>query len=374
MVMRAIDESGGELSDDDEDVDADELTGFAEHLGFSLPAEQDLMWICKMALKAPVPAGWTTNNDGEGNTYYYHVETGASSWDHPSDPYFRTLLRRCRQLKVSASNKIQGSEAAFKANVELNAQLDKLKMKYMELKAAAAKVGSENDVLLQRSAALEAQLADLRQHHAAEIEGLKRMQVDLRGKSSNLAAIEQENAALKAAAAASHEELERYRKGETVDLRARVSELEHLLLASRAELKVSRHESEEQGKREAELQVQLDKAHSTLLQQQTQLNKLTFQAEQQRLTGEDDTRRVKEEVCRLEAALEQERRSMRFAQQRLEEEATAAQDDRQRHEQHIRTHTHARTHARPHARTHARTHAGTHAHHTHTHTFYKYKY
>ena len=54
MVMKAIDE---DASDDDIEVDQDELAGFAEHLGLSLPAEQDLMWICKMALNAPVPAG-----------------------------------------------------------------------------------------------------------------------------------------------------------------------------------------------------------------------------------------------------------------------------------------------------------------------------
>ena len=55
MVLKAINE---DVSDDDEvEVDLDELAGFAEHLGLSLPAEQDLMWIPKMALNAPVPAG-----------------------------------------------------------------------------------------------------------------------------------------------------------------------------------------------------------------------------------------------------------------------------------------------------------------------------
>jgi len=144
VVMRAIDE---DASDDDDNVELEELAGFAEHLGLSLPAEQDLMWICKMALNAPVPAGWTPHNDGAGNTYYYNAETGASSWDHPSDPYFRTLLRRCRRLKMSASKGFQGSQAAIKANEDLNGQLDKLKDKYTQLKNAAAKVGQENDAM-----------------------------------------------------------------------------------------------------------------------------------------------------------------------------------------------------------------------------------
>lgn len=201
MVLRAIHEDGGEVSDDDDvEVDPEELAGFAEHLGVALPAEQDLIWICKMALNAPVPAGWTPHNDGEGNTYYYNAGTGASSWDHPSDPYFRTLLRRCRRLKSSASKGVQTSQAAAKANEDLNAQLDKLKGKYNELKEVAAKVGQENDEMAQRCAALEDDMTNLKQRHAAEIEGLKKVHVDLKGKAFDLESVQKENVALKAAA------------------------------------------------------------------------------------------------------------------------------------------------------------------------------
>ena len=231
MGLRAIDEDGGEISEDDaEEVDKEELAGFAEHLGLSLPAEQDLMWICKMALNAPVPAGWTPHNDGEGNTYYYHAETGASSWDHPSDPYFRTLLRRCRRLKVSAGKGLQSSQAAVKANEDLNAQLDSLKGKYNELKAVAAKVGQENDAMSQRCSTLEEEMINLRQGHGAEIEGLKKVHVDLRGKAFDLESLQKENSELKAAADAAAAELQRYRSGEAVDLKSRVAELEQVCM------------------------------------------------------------------------------------------------------------------------------------------------
>ena len=187
--------------DDNLEVDHDELMGFAEHLGFQLPDEQDLMWICKMALNAPVPAGWTPHNDGEGNTYYYHAETGASSWDHPSDPYFRTLLRRCRNLKVSALRGHQGSQAAMKANEELNGQLDKLRHKYTELKDAASKVSAENDELSRHAATLEAELTAQREEHEAEVSALKALHVDLRGQLAGLEALQAQNAELQVASA-----------------------------------------------------------------------------------------------------------------------------------------------------------------------------
>ena len=30
-----------------------------------------------------LPEGWATAQDAEGTTYYYHTETGETSWDHP---------------------------------------------------------------------------------------------------------------------------------------------------------------------------------------------------------------------------------------------------------------------------------------------------
>jgi hypothetical protein len=40
MVMKAIAEDGADVSDDEAiEVDQDELAGFVEHLGLSLPAE-----------------------------------------------------------------------------------------------------------------------------------------------------------------------------------------------------------------------------------------------------------------------------------------------------------------------------------------------
>ena len=282
------------------------------------------MWICKMALNAPVPAGWTAHNDGEGNTYYYHDESGASSWDHPSDPYFRTLLRRCRRLKVSASKGAQSSQAAFKANEDLNAQLDKLKGKYNELKDAAAKVGLENESMTQRCAAMEAELAQLRQQHAAEIDGLRKVHVELRGKNSSLSALEHENSELKRAAEAAAEELKRYRTGEAVDLRARVSELEKLVVAANAQLKTARHEVEELVVREGELQGQLSKAHSTTLHDKTHINKLVRVAEEQQLAADVEKRALQEQCASLQVAVEQMRQSAKFTEQRLAAEAAAA--------------------------------------------------
>ncbi|EKX39378.1 hypothetical protein GUITHDRAFT_76473, partial [Guillardia theta CCMP2712] len=74
-----------------EEVDEEELEEFARHLGIDPSTEHELMWICRMALDAPVPEGWSAHEDGNGHTYYFHAETQSSSWEHPSDGYFRGL-------------------------------------------------------------------------------------------------------------------------------------------------------------------------------------------------------------------------------------------------------------------------------------------
>jgi DNA repair exonuclease SbcCD ATPase subunit len=320
MVMKAIAEDGGDVSDDDTEIDQDELMGFAEHLGLVLPDEQDLMWICKMALNAPVPAGWTAHNDGEGNTYYYNAETGASSWDHPSDPYFRGLLRRCRHLKVSASKGLQGSQAALKANEDLNSQLDKLKDKYNQLKEAAAKVSEENDVTTQRAAALEVELADVHLRHKAEIQALTKVHADLRGQTTSLDALASENAQLKAAAAAASEDLKRYRSGEAIDLRARVTDLETSLRAARADAKSAQLAGEQASAREAELQAQLVTAQSSSIRDKSHINALVLAAEEAHRAAAETARRHQEEVSRMEAEMRRSSAAETNAAREREEE------------------------------------------------------
>ena len=202
-------------------------------LGFTQDVETLRAPSLGYALVPLVPSGWTPHNDGEGNTYYYHAETGASSWDHPSDPYFRTLLRRCRNLKVSALRGHQGSQAAMKANEELNGQLDKLRHKYTELKDAASKVSAENDELSRHAATLEAELTAQREEHEAEVSGLKALHVDLRGQLAGLRAQRLVGHAvvdLSAVAVATRDTAEHRRKGELGEIGVRKQRLQAIHL------------------------------------------------------------------------------------------------------------------------------------------------
>ena len=151
--------------------------GYAQHLGLELPREQELMWICRMALQAPVPEGWSSHDDGEGNTYFYHAAKGTSSWEHPSDQYFRKILHRFRESLAAAESSRQGADltsaAAVAANKALNDQLDEAKRSHEALKRAAEAVGRENDELSRKVAALHSEADFLKARHAAEIKTLK---------------------------------------------------------------------------------------------------------------------------------------------------------------------------------------------------------
>ena len=70
----------------------DEVIEYAKWLGMELDADKDLWWIAREGLKAPLPENWkpceTTDTK---EIYYFNFLTGASTWDHPCDEYYRNL-------------------------------------------------------------------------------------------------------------------------------------------------------------------------------------------------------------------------------------------------------------------------------------------
>ena len=73
-----------------------EVTEYSEWLGMDLRSHRHLMWIAREALKAPLPEHWKLCQSPKGELFYFHFKTGASSWDHPSDPAFKALFGRYR--------------------------------------------------------------------------------------------------------------------------------------------------------------------------------------------------------------------------------------------------------------------------------------
>ena len=73
----------------------DEVIEYAKWLGMDLDADKDLWWIAREGLKAPLPENWkpckTTDTE---EIYYFNFATGASTWDHPCDEYYRNLYEK----------------------------------------------------------------------------------------------------------------------------------------------------------------------------------------------------------------------------------------------------------------------------------------
>jgi hypothetical protein len=83
-----------------ENMDADyepsdqEICEYGEWLGMDLETDQDLLWIAREGLKAPLPGAWKPCQSSDGDIFYFNFETHDSVWDHPSDELYRSMYRR----------------------------------------------------------------------------------------------------------------------------------------------------------------------------------------------------------------------------------------------------------------------------------------
>lgn len=80
----------------------EEVVEYAKWLGFDLPSDDDLLYIAREGLKAPLPNEWkpckTTDTD---EIYYFNFETGESTWDHPCDEYYKKLYEQAKSKKLA---------------------------------------------------------------------------------------------------------------------------------------------------------------------------------------------------------------------------------------------------------------------------------
>ena len=94
----------------------DEVIEYAKWLGMDLDADKELWWIAREGLKAPLPENWkpckTTDTE---EIYYFNFATGASTWDHPCDEYYRNLYE---EEKKKLGNRHQTQEKKQKQQRE----------------------------------------------------------------------------------------------------------------------------------------------------------------------------------------------------------------------------------------------------------------
>ena len=54
--------------------------------------DEQLLWIAKQGIVAPLPEEWKACEDDAGEVFYFNFGTGESMWDHPSDALFKQLV------------------------------------------------------------------------------------------------------------------------------------------------------------------------------------------------------------------------------------------------------------------------------------------
>ncbi|KAJ3274153.1 hypothetical protein HDV01_003436 [Terramyces sp. JEL0728] len=80
--------------DEDYEPTIDEIEEYGQFLGMNPKSEKHLLWIARESLKAKLPPDWKPCQTGDGNIYYFNFKTGASSWDHPCDEYYKELYHK----------------------------------------------------------------------------------------------------------------------------------------------------------------------------------------------------------------------------------------------------------------------------------------
>lgn len=80
-----------------------EVLEYAKWLGMDLEKDEDLFWIAREGLKAPLPENWkpckTKDTD---DIYYFNFTTGESTWDHPCDGFYKRLYEEEKKKKEIA--------------------------------------------------------------------------------------------------------------------------------------------------------------------------------------------------------------------------------------------------------------------------------
>lgn len=77
----------------------EEILEYARVIGIETDVENDLLWIAREGINAPLPSNWKPCQDTNGDIYYFNFENGDSIWDHPCDEFYRSMVAEERQKK-----------------------------------------------------------------------------------------------------------------------------------------------------------------------------------------------------------------------------------------------------------------------------------
>jgi len=106
--------------DDNYNPTSEEIEEYARFLGMDVNADQNLFFIAKEGLKAPLPSNWKPCKSPDQTVYYYNFETKVLQKEHPCDDYYRKLYLEERQ---SRTKKVE--EKVIKKQIKQQKQIEK---------------------------------------------------------------------------------------------------------------------------------------------------------------------------------------------------------------------------------------------------------
>lgn len=97
---------------DNFEASEEEVWEYARWLGMDPETEDELLWIAREGIKAPLPADWKPCKSTSGDVYYFNFSTGESRWDHPQDDHYKKLYLQEKQMLKRKVNKEQTPRVA----------------------------------------------------------------------------------------------------------------------------------------------------------------------------------------------------------------------------------------------------------------------
>ncbi|XP_045893013.1 centrosomal protein of 164 kDa-like [Micropterus dolomieu] len=74
-----------------------EIQEYAREIGIDPDSEPELLWLAREGIVAPLPPEWKPCQDVTGDIYYFNFSSGQSTWDHPCDEHYRSLVAQERE-------------------------------------------------------------------------------------------------------------------------------------------------------------------------------------------------------------------------------------------------------------------------------------
>ena len=79
-----------------------DVAEYAAWLGADIENEQELLWIVREGLQAPLPEFWKPCHKGDtDDIYYLNTATGDICWDHPCDVHYKNLYQHHKQTNLN---------------------------------------------------------------------------------------------------------------------------------------------------------------------------------------------------------------------------------------------------------------------------------